>query len=515
MTLGDLVKETASCSGTSNPYTLLGAEPGGYQTFSSQVANAGTCPYAAKGRTTGAWEVGIGTYTSSGNTLARTTVKASSTGSAINWTAEVIDIYIDLPAFLAAVIGANYPIGMGYVVYTDANGNLTGSVAANISGNTLSVTNLSCSGNISTPVYIFSGLAGVNETNGVYYIGATQENPQQSCSIIDGSTSNPGSPNMWLQKHSTNTPSSLVGSRSNINAATHAPVTNSMSLFQIKGLGSTQSGTPQYEYQVFGMIEFLASASGTISATSSPGAIKLYTTPDTTTTPVLAVTIDQDQSVTFADNIKLPTQTANNVLAGPASGSAAVPTFRALVAADFPAPVDHSADSTDYALAPGEEIVKTFTGVTSVPLYVNTTGGTEYEMSISGDTSVSLGSAGPVWLQPNNSAQTAGSIKHITVFGNTGLSDSGALVTGTFFKDATLYTAFFLTYDLLVSVFARVKTSVKSKIVRTDAAGLRSDGLYAETITDFWNDTTTAWTSLGTLTFPFAQNVTIIIKRIL
>jgi len=118
-------------------------------------------------------------------------------------------------------------------------------------------------------------------------------------------------------------------------------------------------------------------------------------------------------------------------------------------------------------------------------------------------------------LLPNNSAQTAGAIKHIAIYGLMGLTDAGASVAESFYKDGTSYTGFVLSYSLLISATSRIKTQTKGKCVTTDQIGLRSDGLYMESDFDYWNDTTTAWTSLGTLTFPFAQNVTIIIKRIL
>ena len=92
-TYADRVKETATCSGTSNPYTLGGAETS-YRPVSSKFANGAVCSFCAVGRTSGAWETGLGTYNSSGNTLARTTIyDSSNSGSAVNWTSETIDIF--------------------------------------------------------------------------------------------------------------------------------------------------------------------------------------------------------------------------------------------------------------------------------------------------------------------------------------------------------------------------------------------------------------------------------------
>ncbi len=89
----DRVKETATVTGSSNPYTLGGAETS-YQAFGSVLSNGATCFYCAVGRTSGSWETGLGTYNTSGDTLSRTTIgESSNSNSAVSWTAETIDIF--------------------------------------------------------------------------------------------------------------------------------------------------------------------------------------------------------------------------------------------------------------------------------------------------------------------------------------------------------------------------------------------------------------------------------------
>ncbi len=66
----DRVKETTNTTGTGT-WTLAGAVTG-FQTFSSTVGDGNTCNYAASDGGSN-WEVGVGTYTSAGNTRARTT----------------------------------------------------------------------------------------------------------------------------------------------------------------------------------------------------------------------------------------------------------------------------------------------------------------------------------------------------------------------------------------------------------------------------------------------------------
>lgn len=89
----DRVRETTTTTGTGT--ISLGGAVSGYQAFSN-IGNGNTTYYAIVGGTQ--WEVGIGTYSSSGNTLARTTLIASSTGSAIDFAAGSKDVFIGLPA---------------------------------------------------------------------------------------------------------------------------------------------------------------------------------------------------------------------------------------------------------------------------------------------------------------------------------------------------------------------------------------------------------------------------------
>ena len=75
LVLKDRVKETSTTAGTGT-VTLDGAVTG-FQAFSA-VGDGNSTYYAIVDNATGAWEVGIGTYTSSGTTLSRTTVLSSS-----------------------------------------------------------------------------------------------------------------------------------------------------------------------------------------------------------------------------------------------------------------------------------------------------------------------------------------------------------------------------------------------------------------------------------------------------
>ena len=98
LVLADRVKETTTTTGTGT-VTLLGASTG-FQSF-AVVGNANTTYYAIAGQTGNEWEVGIGTYTSAGTLLARTTVLANSSAtqpSALNFSAGTKDVFVTYPA---------------------------------------------------------------------------------------------------------------------------------------------------------------------------------------------------------------------------------------------------------------------------------------------------------------------------------------------------------------------------------------------------------------------------------
>ena len=102
----DRVKESSTTSGTGT-LTLAGAVTG-FQAFSAALSNGDTTYYAIAESSTGAWEVGLGTYTTSGTTLARTTVLSSSnSGSAINLSGAGADVFITQPADKAAYFDAS------------------------------------------------------------------------------------------------------------------------------------------------------------------------------------------------------------------------------------------------------------------------------------------------------------------------------------------------------------------------------------------------------------------------
>ena len=95
LVVADRVKETTTTTGT-GAYDLAGAETS-FQAFGDVLSNNDTTYYAVTDGTY--WEVGIGTYNSTDDELARTTIlESSNSDAAVNWTAGSKQIFLTIPA---------------------------------------------------------------------------------------------------------------------------------------------------------------------------------------------------------------------------------------------------------------------------------------------------------------------------------------------------------------------------------------------------------------------------------
>tara|TARA_R110001592_G_scaffold201927_1_gene451133 strand:+ start:435 stop:1592 length:1158 start_codon:yes stop_codon:yes gene_type:complete len=103
LVIKDRVKETSTITGT-GPYTLVGSEAG-FQGFST-IGDGNTTYYTATNNSD--FEIGIGTYTASGSTLARTTILSSSnSNNAVSWSAGEKFVFITQPAPKATFLDAS------------------------------------------------------------------------------------------------------------------------------------------------------------------------------------------------------------------------------------------------------------------------------------------------------------------------------------------------------------------------------------------------------------------------
>ena len=96
LVVNDRVKETTTVTSTGTA-TLLGAAVG-FQSF-AVIGDGSTTYYCIADQGGANWEVGLGTYTLSGTTLARTTVLSSSnSGSLVNFSAGTKDVFCTYPS---------------------------------------------------------------------------------------------------------------------------------------------------------------------------------------------------------------------------------------------------------------------------------------------------------------------------------------------------------------------------------------------------------------------------------
>src|SRR6056300_445286 len=128
LVISDRVKETTTTSGTGT-YTLGGAVTG-FETFTANLSDGDTTYYACTDNTD--FEVGLGTFTTSGTTLARTTILASSnSGSAVDWAAGTRTIFCTLPAAKTVFLDVS-----GNIIAANAS-NLTNLNASNLASGTV------------------------------------------------------------------------------------------------------------------------------------------------------------------------------------------------------------------------------------------------------------------------------------------------------------------------------------------------------------------------------------------
>ena len=197
LVLKDRVKETSTTAGTGT-ITLAGAVSG-FQSFAS-VGNGNTTYYGIADPTTGDWEVGIGTYTSSGTTLSRDTVLSSSnSGSLVSFTSNQKDVFVTYPSEKAVWQDASGVVvqqAFGAITATSA-ALTTGTVSTTPTSNTdiankQYVDTISASGiHYHEPVFVESpdtaGNLNATYNNGASGVGATLTNAGTQVALtIDG-----------------------------------------------------------------------------------------------------------------------------------------------------------------------------------------------------------------------------------------------------------------------------------------------------------------------------------------
>lgn len=206
---------------------------------------------------------------------------------------------------------------------------------------------------------------------------------------------------------------------------------------------------------------------------------------------------DFDASQTPAPNVIVPLD-ANGVLNLSATYVRSnVYTFRR---------VDLTNATSDYMLQVGEEAYISFSNTTSVPLRIATQSGTYYECHVvcSNTGGTSGGTAAPIFLNPNNTTY------------------SSSFVFAQFFRNSQEIGSAYITYSAFrcgwafVSSVSYITNFVQYKNVKgiLDVYGTSPEYPAVAAFSTDWRNTTTPWTSLGTITFPQATSGYIIVRRL-
>jgi hypothetical protein len=197
----DRVQETTIVIGTGT-MTLAGAVLG-FQSFAA-IGNGNTTYYAINDPVTGDWEVGIGTYTSSGTTLSRDTVLSSSNGgSLVSFSAGTKNVFCTYPSERAVYLDSagSYPVQNTFNTLNATTATLTAGTVSTTPSSSTDIANKSYVDTVAaagihyhTPVFVESPNTAGN-LNALYNqpggpgvgVGATlTNNGTKAALVIDG-----------------------------------------------------------------------------------------------------------------------------------------------------------------------------------------------------------------------------------------------------------------------------------------------------------------------------------------
>jgi hypothetical protein len=202
LVLADRVRETTTTIGTGT-VTLAGAVTG-FQSF-SVIGNGNTTYYTIAGQGTNEWEVGIGTYTSSGTTLSRDTVLASSAGAPTktNFSAGTKDVFVTYTAARSVNVDGTsidtFGLGaaQGDILYASGTNNFVllnkNTTATRYLANTGTTNNpqwdqINLSNGVTDTLPVVNGGTGqTTYTNGQLLIGNTTGNTLTKATLTAGS----------------------------------------------------------------------------------------------------------------------------------------------------------------------------------------------------------------------------------------------------------------------------------------------------------------------------------------
>ena len=231
LVLADRVQETTATTGTGS--ITLGGAVSGYQSF-AVVGNGNTCYYTIVNGS--AWEVGIGTYSTTGPTLARTTVLSNSSGNTSPITlAGASSVFLTYPAEKSVNLDADGVLMIGEPIgYSDTG--IIATFASTVAGynqvvfqNKSTATNASANINVSNDASTGSlGFAELGINSSTFSNGA-------------GAFNIPGA--AYLASASTDLSIGTYGAY-DIHFATNSSTVDSMTIFDNGGVSLGGYGNP-------------------------------------------------------------------------------------------------------------------------------------------------------------------------------------------------------------------------------------------------------------------------------
>ena len=291
LVLADRIKETTTSTGTGT-ITLAGASSG-FQSF-SVVGNGNTTYYAIVGQGVNEWEVGIGTYTSSGTTLSRDTVLSSSAGGTtkVTFSAGTKDVFVTYPSSKSL-----YYQDTGGVVINESNSSDALRITNTGTGNALVVED--AANPDSTPVVV--------DADGRLVIGTTTS--QNSSYRLQSIGTNGG--DLLTQRWAASTGGSIIrmsksrGAAVGTNAVVVAGDTIGSIIFE-----ADDGATFRAAAAVFAQVD------GTPGLSDMPGRLIFSTTPDGGTSVVERLRINDNGPISMTGLTLNKNTIATNVTVG-------------------------------------------------------------------------------------------------------------------------------------------------------------------------------------------------------
>jgi len=174
---------------------------------------------------------------------------------------------------------------------------------------------------------------------------------------------------------------------------------------------------------------------------------------------------------------------------------------------EFENPIDLTNATEDYFLQVGEVAKISFSNKTSVPLKIATEDDTYYELHVipSNPGGTSGGTPSPIILYPNNTSYE-NKFVYAEVFRNLwNLGSSYLTYSG--FRIGVAFSS--------ITCFIINRTIYKETRSFTNVYGTPQDYPSLNISACNWRDTTTPWTSLGTIVFPQSSSGEILIRRLM